>query len=159
MAEIGLVASIVGVATVGVKLAMTLREVGCEISSASREIHDTATSISLFLMTLKQIGNCLEDSESPHSAGAIETIDEITTHGRSTFDQLNIIVSRTRKEIRRKEQSSLSLKRRVQWVLNKSNVQYLTRQLDSSKLTLSLMLQVFQLRKTMEGPRYTGLFQ
>ena len=70
-----------------------------------------------------------------------------------SFYSHDTMVSRTRKEMHGRDQSSLSLKRRVQWVFNKTDVQYLIGQLESSKLTLSLMLQVFQLRKAMEGSK------
>lgn len=153
MAELGLIASMFGIATAGVKLAIGLRDVGCAINSAPQEVHDIATSVSLFSMTLKQIGGCIKDGESPHSAGAIETIKEIVSQSRSIFNQLDSMISRTRKEINGRDQSLLSLKRRIQWVFNKTDVQYLIGQLESSKLTLSLMLQVFQLRKTMEGSK------
>ena len=85
MAEIGLIASILGVAGAGLKMAMTLREVASQISDAARQIHDLATSVSLFSMTLKQIGNCIKDVSSAYSDGAVETLEETIDEGRAIF--------------------------------------------------------------------------
>ncbi|MCJ1249260.1 hypothetical protein MMC30_006483 [Trapelia coarctata] len=135
MAEIGLIASIVSVAGAGLQIAMSLRQLASEIREAAREVHDVATSVSLFSMTLKQVGKCVRDNASPHSESALDTLEEIIMNCRSIFNKIESMVSQVRKDTHRKDdQQSMSSSRR----------------LESSKLTLSIMLQVFSLRTVME---------
>ena len=155
MAEIGLIASILGVAGAGLKLALTLREVAIQISDARRQIHDLATSVSLFSMTLKQIGNCIKDNSSPYSDGAVETLEETVDECRAIFFEIDSMIIEIRKSGRRKNHGQpVSLMGRVSWVFEQSRVQYLSTRLESSKLTLSIMLQVFALRVAMERLEY-----
>lgn len=158
MAEIGLIASIVSVAGAGLQIAMSLRQLASEIREAAHEVHDVATSVSLFSMTLKQVGNCVKDNASPHSESALVTLEEIITNCRSTFNKIESMISQVRKDShRRGDQEAMSLGRRVRWVFKKSKVKYLTSQLESSKLTLSIMLQVLSLRTVMEETGYVVL--
>lgn len=151
MAEIGLVASIVGVAGAGLQIAMSLRQLASEIREAAREVHDVAANVSLFSMTLKQVGNCVRDNASPHSESALDTLEEIIMNCRSTFNKIESMISQVRKDTHIKDyQQAMSLSRRVRWIFKKSEVYHLTSQLESSKLTLSIMLQVFSLRTVME---------
>lgn len=158
MAEIGLIASIVSVAGAGLQIAMSLRQLASEIREAAREVHDVATSVSLFSMTLKQVGNCVKDNASPHSESALDTLEDIIMNCRSNFNKIESMISQVRKDTyRQHDKESMSLGRRVQWVFKKSKVKYLTSQLESSKLTLSIMLQVLTLRTVMEETGYVVL--
>ena len=47
MAEIGLIASTLGVAGAGLKMAMTLHKVASQMSDAAHQVHDLAISVSL----------------------------------------------------------------------------------------------------------------
>ncbi|MCJ1395986.1 hypothetical protein MMC18_009010 [Xylographa bjoerkii] len=153
MAEIELIASVVGVAGAGLRLALTLREFASEIKHAARQMHDIATSVSLFATTLRQAGKSVQEKGSPRSHGALESLEQITNNCRSVFEEIEsmIQVSRTGKHVRMPNgRRTPSLKQKVQWVFKKSRVQYLTGQLESSKLTLMIMLRTFHYRTTMD---------
>ena len=57
MAEaVGLVASTIAIAGLGVKLSLGLREAVSDIKSAAIDVHDVATSISMLSSTLRHVG-------------------------------------------------------------------------------------------------------
>ncbi|MCJ1399404.1 hypothetical protein MMC11_002606 [Xylographa trunciseda] len=153
MAEIGLIASVIGVAGAGLKLALTLRQFASEVKDAARQMHDIATSVSLFSTTLREVGKSVQSRDSPRSNEALEALMEITNNCRSVFEEIEsmIQVLRPSEDVHMPQgRRSTNIKPSVQWVFKKSKVQYLTGRLESSKLTLVIMLQTFHYRTTME---------
>ena len=160
MAEVvGLVASVIGIAGAGVKLSRALRETVCDYSSAGIHVHDLATSITHFSHALRQIGQCLSDKNSPHSDDALETVRGVVKHCQAIYDELNGMVTEFRDGMRGKsiKEGELNARKRIQWIFKKSTVRYLTRRLDSEKSTLTMMLQILQLRTAMNDSRYSSV--
>ncbi|MCJ1403544.1 hypothetical protein MMC11_006767 [Xylographa trunciseda] len=156
MAEIGLIASVVGVAGAGVKLSLTLREFACEVHDAGRNIHDIASSVSVFSTTLTEVKRCIQSSTSPHSDSALDTIEEIVGNCKRIFREIRSMIKLVRNDAHStRKQQPVSLGQRFRWVFKKGKVRYLTGQLESSKATLSLMLQTIQLRITLDENRQT----
>ncbi|ERF72121.1 hypothetical protein EPUS_02912 [Endocarpon pusillum Z07020] len=148
MAEIGIVASVFGVAGVGFRLSLLLNAVGCEIASAGMEIHSISKSVTLFSLMLKQVGQALQASDSVHSSEALETAQEISIECEKVFDEIREMLD---KVTSRKSDGSLSpsIQQRFKWCFKKARVQYLLAQLESLKMSLLLMLQILQLGKLM----------
>lgn len=92
MAELGCIASIVGIAGVGIKLSKTLYQIGHTTTNAGHNINKIATNVTLFSSSLKHVGVVLQDQHSLHSPEAIETIEQIVRECESVFQEITKIV-------------------------------------------------------------------
>lgn len=117
------------------------------MSTEDLEIQTIAKEISLFSLTLKQVGLLMESPDSIASQSAIDTAGKFSSQSRMIFTEIKEMeeVSQTRDE--QGHLRSVTVARRVRWCSKKHKVQYLLAQLESLKLSLSIMLQVFQLGK------------
>ncbi|KAL9115663.1 MAG: hypothetical protein Q9227_000031 [Pyrenula ochraceoflavens] len=148
MAEIGIIASIIGVAGAGFRLSLILNAVGCEVASAGVEIHSISKGVTLFSLMLKQIGQTLQAADSVHSQEALDTARHITDECKMIFGEIEDMLDRVQT---RKEDGSVSptIQQRFKWCFKKHRVTYLLAQLESLKMSLLVMLQILQLGKMM----------
>lgn len=147
---VGTVASLIGVAGAGFRLSLLLNAVSCEVASANAgfEVHGISKSVTLFSMMLKQTGHVLRGADSVHSREAVETAKSIAEEGTRVFEEIQDMLDR----VSTKNSSgtvSPSIQQRFRWCFKKHRVTYLLAQLESLKLSLSVMLQVIQLGKLM----------
>ena len=149
MAEIGALASIVQVAGAGVSLSMALHKLGSTMAKAGEEIYTISKGISLFSLMLKQVGLALKEADSVHSQEAVETARQITSQCTLVFDEIQTMVDRCQTRDGNGYMKVPNLVQRIKWCFRKGRVEYLVASLDSLKLSLSLMLQVLDLGKTM----------
>lgn len=133
---------------------MILNAVGVELANADVEIQSIARGISLFSLMLKQVGMTLEESESIASQSALETVKEITGQSQLVFDEIKNMVEMVQKRDDKGNLRSITVAQRVKWCFKKQRVQYLLGQLESLKLSLSIMLQTLQLGKRIAKSRY-----
>ncbi|KIX04549.1 uncharacterized protein Z518_05419 [Rhinocladiella mackenziei CBS 650.93] len=148
MAEIGIIASIVGVAGAGFKLSLILNAISCEVANAGLEVHSISKTVTLFSLMLKQTGNVLQSADSVHSREAVETVKSMADESTRVFDEINDMLDRVRTKPTT-EGTSPTIQQRFRWCFKKHRVIYLLAQLESLKLSLSLMLQIIQLGKLM----------
>ena len=144
--------SIHDVATDGLDLSISVREIVAPFPSTATHVQDLATSLSLFCRTFRQLGVSLDSGASPVSATALETIDEMLQYSQGIYDQIDDMIYRFEKD-------AGGDKNRVgdflRWDFKKSKVRYLTGRLDVSQLTLAIMLQIFQIQTVMIATEYT----
>ena len=141
MAEIGAIASILGVIGAGTKVSITLFQFGASIGSASTEVKAIGTEISLFCSVLKQLHSTLTKAKSfRYSISAIATTQEILDQCQEIFIDIEAIVERLQKRKAGDGQPSLEFVQRVRWTFQKSKVQLLRTTLESCKITLHIML-------------------
>lgn len=133
---------------------MILNAVGVELANADVEIQSIARGISLFSLMLKQVGMTLEESESIASQSALDTVKEITGQSQLVFDEIKNMVEMVQKRDDKGNLRSITVAQRVKWCFKKQRVQYLLGQLESLKLSLSIMLQTLQLGKRIAKSRY-----
>ena len=153
MAELGVIASIVGIAGVGIKLSKTLYQVGHKTVSADHNIHRVATNVTLFSGMLKQVGAVLHSSESLHTPEAIETVEQIVRECEITFKEITtIVVSATNTDKTddrpigaNNRRRRLSVLTRAKWYFEQPKVDWLLAQLECLKTTLSLFIQTLGL--------------
>lgn len=153
MAEIGIVASIIRVAGAGFRLSLVLNAVGTEISNAECDIHNIAKGISLFSLMLKQVGKTMEEGRTVASQSAIETATEIRDQSQVVFDEIKKMVDLAQGKDENGHIRSITIAQRVKWCFKKQKVQYLLGQLESLKLSLSIMLQILQMGKAIGATR------
>ena len=116
--------------------------------SAGLEIHSISKGISLFSLMLKQVGQTLQAPDSVHSHEATQAAKQITDECQQIFDEIEHMLDKVRS--RRQDGSyGPTLAQKFKWCFKKHKVTYLLAQLESLKLSLSVMLQILQLGKMM----------
>jgi hypothetical protein len=149
----GIIASITRVAGAGFRLSLILNAVGCEVASAGIEIHSIAKSVSLFALTLKQVGATLQEPDSIHSAEAINTAKEMKNQSELVFDEISEMLDKVQKKDEYGNSTEPSLQQKFKWCFRKHRVQYLLAQLESLKLSLTVLMQILHLGKLMAPTR------
>ena len=148
-----IIASIIGVAGAGFRLSLLLNAVGTQVSNAECDIHNIAKGISLFSLMLKQVGKTMEESRTVATQSAMETATEIRDQSQVVFNEIRNMVELPQFKDENGRVRSISIPHKVKWCFKKQKVQYLLGQLESLKLSLSIMLQILQMGKTIVATR------
>ena len=149
----GIIASIIGVAGAGFRLSLVLNAVGSEISNPECDIHSIAKGISLFSLMLKQVGKTLEEGKTVATQSAIDTASEIRDQSQVVFDEIKNMVDLAQARDESGRLRSITIAQRVKWCFKKQKVQYLLGQLESLKLSLSIMLQILQMGEAIAATK------
>lgn len=158
MAEIGVIASIVGVAGAGAKLSLVLFGFASTVGSARVEVERVGTEISQFCAVLTQLRSTLKESRArKFSDDAIRTTQDILERCQKIFQEIEDIVVPLQRSTRNSKETSVDLVARVKWTFRRSKVQVLQKTLESSKNSLQLMLQVLDLAQKTATPRQVDL--
>ena len=143
-----IIASITGVAGAGFRLSLILNAVSCEVASEGLEVHSISKGVTLFALTLKQTGTALQAADSVHTWDALDGVRTIAEDATRIFDEFNDMLDRVRQ--RPTDGTAVpSIQQRFQWCFKRHRVTYLLAQLDTHKMSLSVILQVLQLGKLM----------
>jgi hypothetical protein len=154
MAELGAIASIVGIAAAGAELSMVLFEFGSTVGSARTEVNQIATEISQFCAVLKQLHSTLTKAKARrYSISAIATTQDILERCQVIFKDIEDIVHPLQKSAGKSKEPAVDMIARVKWTFKRSKVQVLQKTLESSKNTLQLMLLVLDLAQKTASPR------
>lgn len=141
MAEIGLIASVAGVAGAGAKLSMLLYEFASTVASARNDILSVGRDISLFCAVLQQVGLVLDcQTGVQFSSTALDTTFGIVDRCQIIFDDLHGIVQGLKTDKADGSSQSIGFIAKVKWTFKRSKVRLLMGTLDSMKITLHLML-------------------
>ena len=144
----GIIGSIIGVAGAGFRLSLILNAVSCEVATEGLEVHSISKTVTLFSLTLKQTGIALQAADSVHTYEALDGVHRISGDATKVFEEFNDMLDR----VRNKPVDGTvppTIQQRFQWCFKKHRVTYLLAQLDSFKLSLSVIQQVLQLGKLM----------
>ncbi|KAK4694069.1 hypothetical protein P7C71_g3446, partial [Lecanoromycetidae sp. Uapishka_2] len=144
-----IIASIIGVAGAGFRLSLLLNAVATEMANADCDIHNIAKGISLFSLMLKQVGKTMEEGKTVASQSAIETATEIRDQSELVFQEIERMVNLSQGRDEKGNIRSITITEKVKWCFKKQKVQYLLGQLESLKLSLSIMLQILQMGKAI----------
>jgi Ras association (RalGDS/AF-6) domain len=148
MAEIGLIASIVGVAATGAKLSLLLYQFADAVGSAARDVRVVATEISLFCSVLQQLDSTLQKAKAArYSLTALAAAEAIMIECRRVFREIQNEVDALKRESAGvpEEQLELIWTARVKWVFRRSKVLIYRRTLESMKTTLLVMLTTLRI--------------
>ncbi|KAL8685115.1 MAG: hypothetical protein Q9224_005957, partial [Gallowayella concinna] len=141
--------TIIGIAGTGFRLSLVLNAVGVEMATADIEIQSIARAISEYAFTLKQLALTLEFAKSIATQSAMETAKQIADQSRAVFDDIKEMTELNQKKDDRGNLQSIAVAQRVKWCFKKQRVNYLLGQLESLKLSLSIMLQVLQMGQSI----------
>lgn len=131
MAEIGLVASIFGVAAYGTQVATSLYETADVMIHAHRQIASMAKHVSQFTAVLRHLGRVLEAEKGNCSKELLRDIRKIKRSCKRTFEEIN-------STLRSKRSPLLT---RVRWLFKKSKAKELEIRLESEQSMLQTMIQ------------------
>lgn len=149
MAEIGLVASIFGVAAYGTQVATSLYETADVMLHAHQQIASMAKHVSQFTTVLRHLGRVLEAEKDNCSKELLRDIQKIKRSCKKTFKEIYSTL--------RSKRSPLLI--RVRWLFKKSKAQELEVRLDSQQSMLQTMIQSVTVSKLGDmQSRYGTLF-
>jgi hypothetical protein len=142
MAELGIIASVVGLASLGAKVSMTLFECGRTMRHAREQIEDMASEVTPFTNVLKELGSVLKAQEGFYTDVAVRIVHATMKECKGVFKEI-------RSAIKMKQRSSVAVK----WLFKKSKAEELKRRMEALKSSLSLVLQVVQLGKKADDAK------
>ncbi|KAI4123509.1 MAG: hypothetical protein LQ338_005233 [Usnochroma carphineum] len=148
-----IIASILGIAGAGFRLSLVLNAVGVEMATADIEIQNIARAISNYAFTLKQLALTLESAKSIATQSAMETAEQIADQSQMVFDDIKEMTELDQRKDEQGNLRSIAVNQRVKWCFKQQRLQYLLGQLESLKLSLSLMTQVLQFGKLLMSIR------
>ena len=150
-----IIPSIIGVAGCGFRLSLVLNAVGVESATADLGIQSIARSISQYSLVLKQVALALESAKGIASQSAFDTAKGITDQGSMVFDEMKEVTEMVQRKDERGNIQSIAVAQRVKWYSKHQRVLYLQGQLESLKLSLSILLQILQLGRLITSIRYS----
>lgn len=148
-----IVAAILRIAGAGFRLSLVLNAVGVEMATADVEIQNIARAISNYALTLKQLALTLESAKSIATQSAMETAKQIADQSQLIFNDIKEMADLDQHKDEHGHLQSIAINQRVKWCFKKQRLQYLLGQLESLKLSLSLMLQVLQFARLLGSIR------
>lgn len=160
MAEIGLIASIIGVAGAGAKLSIAIFDMASTIGGAGKELQDLSTEISLLCSVFKQLETLLLHAHFRYSNAAADTTRKILERCKEVFNELDDVVKDLwpRKNDGMAGIPSVDFVTRVKWLgFKSSKVKLIKSTLESYKLTLGIMLSTMQLAERTSIRTYINL--
>jgi hypothetical protein len=141
MAEVGLVASVMTISAFGVRLSMTLLEMGETVAKAREQMNAIASDILIFSSVLKELGHTLDVNKALCSDELSRTCTTIIMRCERVFKDIEMTVKLRKSEIR--------VGTRIKWLFDKPRTKELCATLDSLKMTLMLIIQTVGLAKNM----------
>lgn len=153
MAEIGIIASALQIADIGIRLSLRLYTFGETVASADKSIISISENVSLTSTVLKELGQTLDKDQTTRicSPNAVSTADSIVKQCQRIFQEMDHILVKKFATIKsaekdRKIKSAQTLER-LRWPFIKGKIELLTSDLERQKSTLVLMLNVIALAK------------
>lgn len=114
------------------------------MATADVEIQNIARAVSNYAFVLKQLALTLESAKTIATQSAMETAKQIADQSQVVFDDIKDMADLDQQKDEHGNLRSIAVNQRVKWCFKKQRLQYLLAQLESLKLSLSLMLQVLQ---------------
>ena len=148
MAELGIAASVIQLADLGVRLSLRLYTFGKTVASADKSIISISKDVSLTSSVLKELGQWLEkDQESRvHSENAVQAADEIVKECLEVFNSMDKALTRSMSRLGLQEGGrnirTVAALERLKWPFLQPRMQFLRSNLEKLKSTLLLMLNV-----------------
>ncbi|EXJ83281.1 hypothetical protein A1O1_06900 [Capronia coronata CBS 617.96] len=140
MAEVGLVASVFGIASLAASVSKTLFDLGYTMRHAREQIHEIAGEVTTFTTIIRQLGVVLKTQKGSFT-------DEAEKMVESSMKDCKRLCKTIRRQVRRKKESLVP----VRWLFKKKRAEELKRRMDALRSVLGLMLQVVQMGRKIES--------
>ena len=147
MAELGIIASVLQIADVGLRLSIKLYTFGEIVASADRSVISISKDVSLTSSVLKELGQILDKDGKVHllSENAVDTADTVVKECLEVFQEMESILVKKLRNLSTqagKIARPVLLLERLRWSYLQPKLQLLRGNLDRLKSTLLLMLNV-----------------
>jgi hypothetical protein len=139
MAEIGVIASVIGVASLGAKVSMMLFECGRDMRHWREQTDEIASEVNTFTNVLRELGMVLKVQEGFYTDDAVRIVEATLKDCKAVFKQI-------RSKIKFKQRSTAGLR----WLFKKSRAKELKSRMEALKSSMSLILQVVQLGRKVD---------
>ena len=163
MAELGIIASVVQIADVGLRLSIKLYTFGEIVASADRSVISISKDVSLTSGVLKELGQILDSDRETRtfSEPAVQTADGIVKECLGVFQEMESMLvkklpilaqmdSGDGKSEQKANRATVMLER-LKWGYLQPKLQLLRSNLDRLKSTLLLMLNVITYARQVSG--------
>ena len=117
-----------------------------ELSSLQLQLNPIARGVSLHSFTLKEVGKELSSPETVHSEAALHKAEELASEAKALFAEIEHGLSRLQQP---QINGSATTAQLFEWYFKSTKVAYLLAALESLNLSMSLLLQIIQIGKTM----------
>lgn len=144
MAELAVIASVVGLLGAGTKLSVAIFDFAATLGSAASELQTIGTEVTLFCSVIKQLQSTMSHASFRYSSLAVEAVQEIVDRCRVIFGEIDEIINGLRKSQGTELIPSVNFISKVKWTFKKSKVQLLRSTLESCKITLHIMLTTME---------------
>lgn len=141
-------ASLIGIATFGIKLTTTLYEFGANAASAREQTDRIARHLRLYSEVLEVLVDRIDDGEPIHSAKALRLVDEIYDQSYDLFDDIKDLIPR--------RGDRMSFMRKLAWNFKKSRVALVVSEIEYLKSTVTLLVTVLFAGKKLRSSRRKG---
>lgn len=141
------------VAGAGLRLALLLNAVACQVANLGVDIHSISKGIALFSTSLKQLGQSLQAEHSVHTRECLDTAHQISDQARMVFEEVEDMLERVQKAEVEPGQKVIPVQQRFKDCFKKQRVTYLLAQLEALKLSLMAMTQILHLGRLQEVKR------
>lgn len=155
MAEIGLIASIIGVAGAGAKVSLTLFKIASQLGAAADEVRLVAGDASALSLVLTLLSNTLKArranaDDGEQIAGALVSLcRSVTQNSEELVRDLEPLIKRDGSTV---AQSML----RVRWIFGKPKFATHRQALESLKSTLNLLVSTMCFSSATAGAQING---
>ena len=168
MAEIGLIASVIGIAGAGLKLSITLYTFSETVATATDSIKSIAKDVSLTSAVLEELGSNLKHDEQArlYSGAALNTAQTVVKDCEAVFKQIDDALSKSMENLvgagkgKGKGKGGkivLSAVERLKWPFLQPKMELLRSNLERLKSTLVLMLNVLMYARKVQAEYVTRI--
>ena len=153
MAEVGIIASALQIADIGVRLSLRLYTFGERVASADKSIIAISEHVSLTSTVLKELGQTLDKDQTSRicSSNAVKTADSIVKQCQRIFQEMDHVLvkefANTKSTEKDRRINAAQTLERLKWPFIKGRIDLLMSNLEKQKSTLVLMLNVIALAK------------
>lgn len=134
MAEVGLTASLLGIASFGIRLTTTLYKFGSTTYSARDQTDYVARHITMYADVLELLAQRIDDDEPIHSRKALDLVDEIYDHSCDLFDKVRDLLPSRANEI--------TFIQKLKWNFRKYKCDVVVTEIEYLKSTVNLLVSV-----------------
>ncbi len=145
MAEVGVAASLIGIATFGIQLTTTLYNFGATASSAREHTDYIARHVALYADVLELLARRIDDDEPIHSHKALDLDDEIYDQSHELFENVRSLLP--------DRADKISFMQKIKWNFKKTKVDLLVSEIEYMKTTVSLLVNILYAGKKLRASK------
>jgi hypothetical protein len=149
MAEIGLIASITGLAGAGAKISITLFQIASAIGSAGSEVRFVAADTNALSLVLTNLSKTLREKRAAAQEGE-QLAGAVLLMCRTVIDDSNELISHLNPLVQRTTKAPKDVLLRLTWLFQKSKFAIHRQSLEALKSTLCLLITTMSFAAAVE---------